>query len=227
MSNRHRAGYHQLPARFVSNAAGGRYSAAGGDADNTAVDIEEGDTGQRPLQRRRVAVPSSYEVPIWGTFHVNAARYNIGARSGTALVVILGVFFLWLVLWVPTLPEGWSWHRYCALYYFLQVPFYVVNLFFPLNIMVSTMYGVMALVNTCVFGFQAFLVFLFGYNYYHCWVGDLPYSCTDNYLIDLIMATLTVILAYVGLLTAAYFWSVAMRTSATHKPSLIEYLALN
>ena len=226
--------YRTLPARFVGHGGGSRYygnnnynAGGGGDGDppggGTAVDMEES-AGEQP-RKRSVAVPSSYEVPIWGTFHVNAARYNIGARSGTALVAILGVFFLWVVLWVPTWPNDW--YRYCALYYFLQIPFYVVNLFFPLNIMVNTMYGVMALVNSCVFGFQSFLVFLFGYSYYHCWVGDLPYSCTDNYLIDLIMLTLTLILAYVGLLTMVYFWSVTFRTSATSKPSLIEYLALN
>lgn len=225
----------RLPARFgnhrqrtndtfeyYSSGGGGGGGDPGGN-NNTTVDID-GAAPRGPVVRKAV-IPNSYEVPIWGTYHVNAARYNIGARSGTALVVILGVFFLWLVLWVPTLPPVW--YRYCALYYFLQIPFYVSNLFFPLNIMVNTMYGIWALINTVLFGFQSFLVFLFGYNYYHCWVGDLPYSCTSYYLIDLIMLTLTLILAVVGLLTMVYFWSVTFRTSATSRPSLIEYLAVN
>lgn len=174
---------------------------------------------------RSVVVPSSYEVPIWATWHVNAARYNIGARSGTAIVCILGVIFLWLVLWVPSWPTDW--YRYCAMYYILQLPFYITNLFFPLNIMVNTMYGIYALINTLLFGFQSFLMFLFGYTYYNCWIGSLPYSCTANYWVDLIMLTLTAILWVMGLLTMVYFWSVTVRTSATSKPTLIEYVSAN
>lgn len=170
-------------------------------------------------------MPSTYEVPIWATYHVNAARYNIGARSGTAIVCILFVAFLWATLWVPTWPSDW--YRYCAMYYVLQLPFYITNLFFPLNIEVNNMYGIFALINTGLLAFQSFLVFLFGWTYYNCWIGTLPYSCTDNYLIDLIMLALTLILWTVGLMTAVYFWSVTLRTSGTSKPTLLEYLSIN
>ena len=201
------------------NATLGGGGGGGGDPDPSDSNGERKKKKKRA--KKKVVIPNSFEVPIWGTFPVNSARYNIGAMSIGTIVSITIVIILWACLLVPLLPAPW--YRYGAIYYMAILPFYIVNLFFPLNIIVTEMYGMFAILNTGAFGVTVWLLYLFVYNFYHCSVGDLPYTCTGNYIIDGAMLALTLVIGYNGLFTTVYFWSITLRTSATSRPHLIEY----
>jgi hypothetical protein len=207
---------------YALNDGGG---GGGGDPPSQPTQQPQEPPPKKRKKKKKIkrVVPASFEVPIWGTFHVNSSRFYIGVYAIRPIICIIIIIIMWAYRKIPTLPDAW--YRYCALYYIAMLPFYIVNLMFPLNIMVNALYTGYSLLNTGVFAAQSWLLFLFIYDYWRCAVGALPSICKNTFWTDLVVAVLTLIIWLSGLRSTVYMWNVAFRTSGVSRPSLIEYTA--
>jgi hypothetical protein len=222
--------YTSAPRPTSLSSGGGGAGADGGggggdDPDNDPTPQPPQEKKRRKKKKIKKVIPSSFEVPIWGTFHVNSSRFYIGVYSISVLLSIAFVIGLWVFQKIPTLPLPLVWYRYCALYYIALIPFYIVNLFFPLNIMVNAIYTGYALLHTLIFSFESWLLGCQIYFWWQCAVGALPSTCGASYWTDLVMVILTGIIWVGGLRSMVYLWNVSFRTSGVSQPTLIEYQA--
>lgn len=214
--------YTSAPTSLSSGGADGG-GGGGNDPDNDPTPQPPQEKKRKKKKKIKKVIPTSFEVPIWGTFHVNSSRFYIGVYSISVLLAIAFVVGLWVFQKITTLPEVW--YRYCALYYVALIPFYIVNLFFPLNIMVNSIYTGYALLHTLIFSFESWLLGCQIYFWWQCAVGALPSTCGASYWTDLVMAILTAIIWVGGLRSMVYLWNVSFRTSGVSQPTLIEYQA--
>lgn len=171
-------------------------------------------------RKKRKVVPSGMDVFPYGTHYVSEARSSILGVSIPAVLIILVVMILFIVQLIPGIPDTLL--RYGAVYYFVLLPVYLLNIFVPLEI-ITEFYGIGLFFNLAVLAVEFFLVYLIGYNFYACIVGLIDFVCTGNYFIDTIMAILTGTLLLCGIVVCYQFTVVLSRVSGTSRVMAIEY----
>lgn len=190
------------------------------------VAVTLNDVAPKPYKKKKKRIiPPSIEVRPWAQFFVNEARYSVGSYSILALVALSAVLLLFLSRLVPGLPPMWIWWRYGAFYFFILYPLYIINIFLPVS-MVNDFYGAAFYINLIALAFQSFLLFIIFYNFFMCWTGGFPSTCTENYWIDIIMFVPIAILVYCGILICYNYSIVVGRTSGASRPIAIEYRAI-
>jgi hypothetical protein len=202
----------------------GRNGGGGGGDDPDDYEDEE----EYAKKRRRKKKASSYVVPPsidtypWGNILVNGYRYNIGGYSIWAMVSIAVVIWLWYPFqWIPGIPPALM--RYGVIEYIPFTFVYFINLFLPAISKVTEVYFLFFCFNLAAWFLAAFLSWVLFYNFYHCWNGDLPSTCTANYLIDIIMCVPTGVIWFVSFMCTVYYFAIVTRTSGTSRPYVIEY----
>lgn len=156
----------------------------------------------------------------WANFWVNTNRYRITSFSILAILILFLVFIFWFPFqWIPALPSSLL-TRYGAFEYLIWAGV------FPINILIGWLsdrtefYGMGCLLNFLAFLTYSLLWLVILFSFIRCHTGDLPQSCTDNYLIDSIMFVLTSFLVFATMCATFCYLIVVKQTSGTQDPVL-------
>jgi len=151
-------------------------------------------------------------VYLWG--YIDIVRYKF-----QILILAAGEFlFLWpiLIMWafglIPSVVSPW---QYCAIYYIVFIPIWLVNIFMS-DSRSSVLFVFAFFANTFVFGVCSFVLALIWYDLIQCWIGNLPTSCRDSQPYDFLMLIFTSILWTIALFIWLAYLSIIGRIRQTN-----------
>jgi hypothetical protein len=197
----------------------------GGGANNPSQQQPQQQQRPRPAQRRqqvvtRTLIPTGLDIFPWATTFINEARFALTRYAIWAFVAIFVILIFWIARWVPgTTTAVW---RYGAFSFFVLFPFYLLNALIALYSTVTEFYVVGAFLFLFAYALQVYLVVVLFVNFYNCFLGTFPPSCTGNLVVDTFVSIPAVILVVVGFFTCLEYLFIIARTSNTNTPVVIE-----
>lgn len=154
----------------------------------------------------------------WANFWVNTNRYRITSFSILAILVLFVLFIMWFPLQIiPAMPSS-LFTRYGAFEYLIWAGIYPINILIGYLSDRTTFYSMGCIINTLAFVTYSLLWLVIVFSFIRCHTGELPQSCTDNYLIDSIVFLLTSLLVLASMCTTFCYVIVARQTSGTQDP---------
>lgn len=204
----------------------GAYDAPGEDYDGNE-DVEDdrdiliGGRGNPIYKRQKEVIhrvnPGLATYP-WANFWVNTNRYRITSFSILAILCLLVIFVLWFpAQWIPFLPSSLL-TRYGAAEYLIWAGVYVINLIIAYFSDRTEFYGMGMMMNFLAWITYSLLWLVIFFSFLRCHTGELPQSCTDNYVIDGIMIVINSLLWLASLCCSFCYFIVVKQTSGTQDP---------
>lgn len=154
----------------------------------------------------------------WANFWVNTNRYRITSFSILAILCLVVIFVLWFpAQWIPFLPSSLL-TRYGAAEYLIWGGVYLINLIIAYFSDRTEFYGMGMMMNFLAWITYSLLWLVIFFSFLRCHTGELPQSCTDNYVIDGIMIVINSLLWLASLRCSFCYFIVVKQTSGTQDP---------
>jgi hypothetical protein len=176
---------------------------------------------RQQLQRRAPSI----DVFPWSSFFVCQARARISGTATVILIFILCVAVLWFANLVPALPPAPL--QYCAFYYFVLIPFYVMNRFLPEYSLVTEFYTIALCINIGALVMIVWISFTLLYYFYQCSAGQLAPGCGNAYLMNSILCILTFFIAFNALSAFLGYLDVVSFTGQSNAPNVVHLRPIN